>query len=85
MRKEIVAAVMLAISAAPTYAQQSVSPSPSDNGGSIIRQPSSSGANSGTIGTVGSPGPTYPARLRDYNNPAASYPRLGTGTGTFRR
>jgi len=86
MRKEILAAAaMILASAAPAYAQQSVSPSPSNNGGSIIRQPSSSGNSNGTSGSVGSTGPTYPAPLRDFNNPAASYPRLGTGTGTYRR
>jgi hypothetical protein len=85
MRKEILAAAAILVSAAPAYAQQATNPSPSNSGGSIIRQPSGSGASSGTSGSIGSSGPTYPAPLRDYNNPAASYPRLGTGTGTYRR
>jgi hypothetical protein len=85
MRKEILAVAAILATAAPAYAQQSISPPPAQNGGQIIRQPSgNNGASTGTVGSVGSPGPAYPSRLRDFNNPAASYPRLGTGTGSYR-
>lgn len=88
----LAAAAIVLASAAPAYAQQSVSPQPSGGNESIIRTPSSSnGGSYGTSGNVGAPTSTYPGRLRDYNNPAASYGRFGnpttgnTGVRTNRR
>lgn len=90
MRKAMfVIAAAIISSAAPASAQQSISPQPSGGTESIIRTPSSSsGTSNGTSGSIGSPTTTYPAPLRDFNNPAASYGRLGnpnTGTGFRRR
>jgi hypothetical protein len=81
MKKAILAAAaVILVSAAPGYAQTTSSPQPSGGTESIIRTPSSNGQSSGDSGRIGSPIPSYPAPLRDFNNPAASY---GNNYGRF--
>ncbi len=71
MRNAILAAVAMFVTAVPAYAQSTNSPS----GGTIVRtSPSGNGGSSGASGSIGSPTPTYPGPLRNFNNPAAEYP-----------
>lgn len=77
----LAAAAAVLVSAVPALAQERVTPQSSGETGSMIRQPSSSnGSSYGTSGNIGAPTSTYPERLRDYNNPAASYGRFGNPT-----
>lgn len=79
MKTAMLAAALVLGSAVQAYAQQKVTPAPTGGTESIIRTPSSSnGSSYGTSGNVGTPTPMYPPRLQNYNNPAASYGRLGT-------
>ena len=75
--KTLVLAVVASVSlATPVLAQVTRTTPPSGNSNSIIRTPdnsSSSGAGSGVSGNVGTSGPTYPGRLRDYNNPSTEF------------
>ncbi|HET6387736.1 hypothetical protein [Hyphomicrobium sp.] len=79
--KTIIFAAAISVSlAAPAFAQVTRVTPPSGNSNSIIRTPdtgSSGGAGAGASGNVGSPGPTYPNRLRDYNSPSTQF---GIGT-----
>jgi len=81
MKKLILAAAATLALATPVWAQAT---SGQTSGGSdtIIRTPPST-VNSGS-GNVGSPGPTYPDRLRDYNNPSV-YNGIRNGTRDWQR
>ena len=76
MKAVVLAAAAASMSlAAPVLAQDTRITPPSGNSNSIIRTPDSfpsSGAGAGTSG-VGTPGPTYPGRLRDFNNPSTEF------------
>ncbi len=78
MQKAVLAAAAILLSAAPSYAQ-SANGSPQSSGGneSIIRTPPSSGASNGNSGNIGAPTSTYPAPLRDLNNPSVTYGNNG--------
>jgi hypothetical protein len=70
MRNVILAAAAVLAMAAPAYAQSTNSP-----GGFVVRTPpSGNGSSSGTSGSIGSAGPTYPGPLRDFNNPSVDFP-----------
>jgi hypothetical protein len=79
MKKSILIATLVLASSGPSFAQQSNSQPSSSDTSTIIRTPqSSNGGSTGMSGSVGSPTPMYPSRLRDYNDPAASYGRFGS-------
>lgn len=88
MRTALVVTALVLTGAAPAYAQQHASPQPQGGTGSIIRTPPSSGGSNGTSGYVGAPPAiTYPERVPNYADPAASYGRFGnptTGTTVIR-
>jgi hypothetical protein len=73
MRRTLLALVAASAAAGSASAQQAAG---SNNAPIIRTPPSSNGASYGTSGNVGTPTPMYPGRLRDYNNPAASYGRV---------
>ncbi|MBS0235002.1 MAG: hypothetical protein JSR99_16155 [Proteobacteria bacterium] len=79
MRQASLAAAALILSAVPTYAQSTNGSSqPSGGNESIIRTPpSSNGASNGNSGNIGAPTSTYPAPLRDLNNPSVTYGNNG--------
>ena len=79
MRKAILAAAAMLATAAPVYAQSTTSPT-------IIRTPpSSNGGGSGVSGSIGSPTSTYPAPLRDFNNPSVNFDARLRNPGVPRR
>jgi hypothetical protein len=39
----------------------------------IRTPPSNNGGSTGTSGSIGSPNPTYPGRLQNYNNPSVDF------------
>ena len=85
MKKPILAALAAIAVATPVWAQGT-----SGRSDIIIRTPPSTanGAGSGVSGNVGSPGPMYPGRLRNYNNPSIYNLRPGGvpgGGGTGQR
>jgi len=53
----------------------------------IIRTPpsTSNGAGSGTSGSVGSPTPSYPGRVRNLNNPSTEFNLRDRAVGAPRR
>lgn len=82
MRKTILAIAGVLATAAPAYAQSTANPP----GGTIIRTPpSSNGGGSGVSGSIGSPTPTYPGPLRDFNNPSVNFDARFRNPGVPRR
>jgi hypothetical protein len=83
MRKAILATAAVLATAAPVYAQSTTGPS---SGQTIIRTPASSnGGGSGVSGRIGSPTPTYPGPLRDFNNPSVNFDARFRNPGVPRR
>ncbi|MBY0560344.1 hypothetical protein [Hyphomicrobium sp.] len=87
MKKPILAVAATLVVVAPVWAQ-TASGQTSGGSGVIIRTPPST-VNSGGDRNVGSPGPTYPERLRNYTNPSIYNTRPGgvpsSGGGGQRR
>ncbi|MBS0238637.1 MAG: hypothetical protein JSS54_02035 [Proteobacteria bacterium] len=70
----ILAAAATLVLAAPVLAQSTSGSQSSGRSDTIIRTPpsTSNGTGSGTSGSVGSPTPNYPGRVRDFNNPSTT-------------
>ena len=73
MRSVLLAAAAAAIATTTSAAYAQSTDLPPSSGGPGIVTPPSTGMSSGDSGSIGSPNSTYPGRLRDFNNPAASY------------
>jgi hypothetical protein len=73
MRRTFFTLAIIAAVSPAAYAQSTANPQPSGGSNSIVRVPPSTGAISGSSGSVAPATPYYPAPLRNLNNPAASY------------
>jgi hypothetical protein len=74
MKKPILAALAALALATPVWAQGTTGQN-SGRSDTIIRTPPSNAnaSGSGVSGNVGSPGRTYPGRLRNYNSPSTNF------------